>query len=780
MIYYQLNFLPGDFLLSDKYIKNKDNIYKLLSHAVIILLLSFTGSFTVVICAFSEEMPLIKALEIRGNRKIEKETVKAKITSNVDRLFSQGDVQKDIKTLYSLGYFDDVRVELEPFEEGIKLIFILREKPTITSIEFHGNKEFDADKLKEQITITTGAIANQPLILDNVKKIISFYHSEGYWHVNVLPVIRSITDDSVALTFQIEEGLEVKIKKVEIEGNASISSGDIKGVMKTRKWWIFSFITSSGVYKEDEMKNDVERIRELYHSKGYISVKISEPEITLSTDKKRIFIKISLSEGQQFIVGNVAYRGNTVFGNTKLYQHTKTATGKIFNRSALRNDIDSILDLYLEKGYARADISPAIDVNEEEKLVNITLSISEGDIYRIGRIHILGNRKTRDKVVRREMRLDEGDIFNNKLLKRSYQRITNLQYFETVEINSQPRIEEKLIDLDVKVKEKLTGMITVGAGYSSVDKFIVTGEVTQSNLFGKGLYVKLKADLSSLRANYSLSIVNPWFLDRPISASLSIYNESFEFPDYDKKSTGGSVGFGKELSEYIGGKITYNLESVEITDVADDAPSIIQDQIGTRLSSSISPSIWRDTRDNFLDPTTGSKNALYTTVAGLGGDNYFFKSIFDSLWFFPVIWDTTFSIRGRIGYAKGYAGRDLPLYERFYIGGINTVRGLDFGEGGPRDEGGEKIGGNKELIFNTEYIFPIEKNIKLKGVIFFDAGKAFNDEEGINITSLRTTAGFGVRWISPFGPIRLEWGFNLNPKQDEGKSKVEFTLGGLF
>ncbi len=730
--------------------------------------------------AIAEEMPLIKSLEIRGNKKIEEETVRGKVKSKIGTLFSQENIQKDIKILYSLGYFDDVRIELEPFEGGIKLIINLKEKPTINSLDFQGNKEFDADKLKENISITPGAIANYSLIMDNIEKIIAFYQSEGYWHVNVFPIIRNISEDSVAVTFQIDEGPKVKIKKITIEGNQFISSGDIKDVMKTKERWMFSFITGSGIYKEVEMKADIERIRQLYHSRGYIYTAISEPMVTLSPDKKKLFITIQISEGEQYKIGELSFSGNTVFKNTELYGHIKSATGEIFNRTKLRKDIDTILDLYLEKGYARADINPEMKVNSEEKFVDVTFSISEGDIFRIGRIQIKGNRKTRDKVIRREMRLDEGDIFNNKLLKRSYQRINNLNYFETVDLNTTPRIKEKLIDLDVNVEEKLTGMLTIGAGYSSIDKFVVMGEVTQSNLFGKGLFLKFKANLSSIRTNYSISLADPWFMDKPISASVSVYNETFEFPDYDKKATGGSIGFGKELSEYVGGKITYNLENVEITDAADDAPLLIKEQIGIRLTSSVSPSIWRDTRDNFLDPGTGSKNAVFTTIAGLGGDNYFFKGLVDSLWYFPAFWGTTFSVRGRVGYAKGYAGRDLPLYERFYVGGINTVRGLGFGEGGPRDEGGEEIGGNKELIFNTEYIFPIEKNIKLKGVIFFDAGKAFDDGESINITSLRTTAGFGVRWISPFGPIRLEWGYNIDPKEDEGRSKIEFSLGGIF
>ncbi|MDP3296649.1 MAG: outer membrane protein assembly factor BamA [Thermodesulfovibrionia bacterium] len=742
--------------------------------------LIFLISANINISESAEGVPIIKSIEIKGNKKIETETIQSKIKNRVSIPFSQETVQQDIKSLYGLGYFDDIEAEIEPYEGGIKLIFVLKEKPTVISVDFQGNKEFDANKLKEKITITTGAIANYSLITDNVEKIISFYQSEGYWHVKVIPVIKNISDDSVALTFQIDEGPKVKIKEIKIEGNKAISSKEIKKAMNTKERWLFSFITGSGIYKKEEIKADIERIRELYHSKGYIYVVISESKVTLSPDKKNIYIEISVSEGEQYTVGDMSFKENTVFGSAELYKQVKTAAGKIFNRTILRSDIDNILNLYMEKGYARADVDPQMEVNTEQKFVNITFSIAEGEIFKVGRIDIAGNQKTRDKVIRREMRLDEGDTFNSKLLRRSYQRITNLNYFESVELVPKPRAEEKLVDIDIKVKEKLTGMLTVGGGYSSVDKFIVMGEISQTNLFGKGLYLKLRGDFSSIRTNYSLTIVDPWFMDKPISASFSLYNEVFKYPDYSKQATGLSVGFGKELSEYVGGKISYDLESVNITDVANNASSLIKEQIGKKITSSISPSIWKDTRDNFLDPTTGSKNALYTTLAGLGGDNYFVKARVDSLWYFPVIWDTTFSLRGRFGYASGFAGKKLPLYERFYVGGINTVRGLGFGVAGPKNDNGERIGGNKELIFNAEYIFPIKKDIKLKGVMFFDAGKAFDNSETVSIASLRTTTGVGLRWMSPFGPIRLEWGFNISPRKDESRSKIEFAIGGLF
>ncbi|MBI5195974.1 MAG: outer membrane protein assembly factor BamA [Nitrospirae bacterium] len=729
---------------------------------------------------FAEEMPLVTFIEIKGNKKIDEDTIRTKMKNRVNEPFSYELVQKDIKTLYGTGYFDDVRVEIETFEGGIKLILIFKEKPTITSIDFQGNEEIETDKLKEEITITSGSMANISLITDNVDKLISFYQSEGYWHVKVIPVVREVSEEAVALTFQIEEGPKVIIKDIAIEGNRNLTEKEIKKAMKTRERWLLSFITGSGLYKKEEMKIDVERIRELYHSKGYIYVVISEPLVTLNPEKTKIYIKISVSEGEQYRVGAVNITGNTIFTADELFKQVGTSSGKIFNRSALRSDIDKILDLYMDKGYARADVNPIIDINADKRIANVTLSITEGDIFRIGRIEITGNMKTRDKVIRREMRLDEGDIFSKKLLKRSYQRITNLNYFESVDLSSEPKAEEKLVDLNVKVKERLTGMLSIGGGYSSTDKFMVMGEVSQSNLFGKGLFLKFRADMSSRRRNYSITLRDPWFMDKPISASVSVYNELYHYPDYDKKSIGTSLGLGKELSEYVAGNITYNFENVEITEIAEDASSFIKDQEGTKITSSISPSIWRDTRDNYLDPTTGSRYALYTTYAGIGGDNYFVKGLVDNSWYFPVIWDTTIGLRGRFGSASGITGHELPIYERFYVGGISTVRGLSFGEGGPRNEQGEKIGGNKELILNAEYIFPIEKTVKLKGLVFFDSGSAFDNNENISPSELRNTTGVGIRWMSPIGPIRLEWGYNISPKQDEDQSKLEFTFGGLF
>lgn len=742
------------------------------------LIISFllTGHLT----ASAETSPLIKMIELRGNRKISTDTISSKMNSKEGAPFSKNTVQDDIKKLYGIGYFDDIRVEIETFEGGVRLIYIFKEKPAIVSMDFQGNKELETKSIREKITLTTGAIANLALITDTAKKIVLYYQSEGYWLATVIPVINKVSDDGMALTFQIEEGQKVSIDKITIEGNKAVTDREIKRAMKTRQWWLFSFLTGSGVYSEEQIRADLSIIKELYQSRGYIYVAVSEPQVALSQDKKDLYITITISEGEQYRVGSIKVKGNTVVSDSELYSQVKTAPGQIFDRTALKKDIDRIIDLYMDRGYARADVDPLIDVNKEEKTADITLSVIEGGIFRIGRIDISGNIKTRDKVIRREMRVDEGDIFSKKLLTRSFQRINNLNYFDNVDIRPTPKADTQLMDIDVKVEEKLTGMLSIGGGYSSVDKFMIMGEITQTNLFGRGLQLKLKADLSSRRTNYNLSLRDPWFMDKPVSASIGVYNEVVDYTDYDKKATGGNISFGRELSEYVGGSINYEIEQVEITNVSDDASLLILNQVGSKLTSSISPSIWRDTRDNNLDPSSGSKNALYFTFAGLGGDNHFWKLAVDSGWYFPVIWDTTFGLRGRYGSVRGYNSHEVPLYERFYVGGISTIRGLGFGEGGPVNEKGEEIGGIQQLIFNAEYIFPILNEMKLKGVLFFDYGGAFDHSYAVSERNMRRTTGAGMRWMSPLGPLRLEWGYNLDKRENEGQHKWEFSLGGFF
>jgi outer membrane protein insertion porin family len=744
------------------------------------LVLIFFIFFTIIASAtpYAEELPIINSIEIKGLKRIEESAVKSKITQKVGEPISQEKTNEDIKTIYKMGYFDDVRAEIEPFEGGIKLIYVVKEKPTIVKIDLQGNEEFDDSKLKEHMTITTGAIADAVLIQDNANKLRMFYEEEGYYLSRIVPVVKKVSPDEVSLTYQIYEGPKVKIKRINIDGNKALSDSKIKDVMDTKKWWLFSFITSSGYYKKERMDSDIEKIRDLYFNNGYIKVAVGEPQIQLSEDQKGMIITIPISEGEQYSVSTIGIAGNKVFGEDEIKKKITLTPEKPFSKETLRKDILSISELYSENGYALITVTPDLIPVEDKNLVKVVLNIDEGDRYNIGRIEISGNTKTRDKVIRREVRLDEGDIFNSSLLRRSYERINNLNFFETVELVPNPRPQEKLVDLEIKVKERPTGFFSIGGGYSSIERFIAMVELTQGNLFGKGQFIKIMGELGGRTSYYDITFRDPWFMDKPVTFSTSLYKITREYIEYEKKAIGFSISFGKRFSEYWWANITYNFEDAEIFDVSEEAPKIIQEQKGTRVTSSITPSLVRDSRDNYLDPSRGSRNSIYVTYAGIGGTNNFVKSELDSAWYLPIK-STSVMLRGRFGYATGIGGKELPLYERFYVGGIYTIRGLGFGEAGPRDEEtGDEIGGTEELIFNLEYIFPLISDIRLKGVVFFDAGNAYESFE--KFPELRYTTGLGVRWISPIGPVRLEWGYNLDRKPGEKSSRFEFAFGTFF
>jgi len=743
----------------------------------IVFCLSLIFSYAVPVLS-AQEGPIVKVIEVKGLKRVDEGAIRKRLSQKVGQPLAEENISKDIKSIYKMGYFEDVRVEAEPFEGGLKIIYIVKEKPTIVKVGFQGNEEYDDDKLREQITITAGAIEDATLIRDNVLRLKAFYEGEGYWLASIVPVVRRITENEVSLTFLIKEGEKVKIKEIRIEGNRALSDREIKGVMKTKSWGLLSFITSSGYYKESEMKADIERVRNLYYDNGYLNVVVSGPQTVLTPDRTGMIVSLRVSEGPQYRVSTVRFAGNKAYDDKTLMALLPLRAGEVFSRKKLREGIRKITDFYSEKGYALASVEPDIVPDEETHKVSVIMNVDEGGIFRVGRIEISGNSKTKDKVIRREMRLDEGDIFNSKLLRRSYERINNLNFFETVELVPKPELEKKVIDIDIKVKEKATGFLSIGGGYSTVDKLVAMVDLTQGNLFGTGRYIKLKGEFGGRSTFYEISYKDPWFLDRPLSLTLSAYNTERNYIGYDKKALGGSIGFGKRFNDYWSSSLAYRYERVTIFNVADDASNIIKEQIGTNITSSVTPALVRDSRDNYLDPSSGSRNSIFVTYSGLGGDNYFVKGLIDSKWFFPF-GTTTVSLRGRVGYASGLFGRKLPLYERFYIGGIYTIRGLDFGEGGPRDETGEVIGGTKELLFNAEYIVPLLDELRLKGVVFFDAGRAYDGSETFG-KDLRYTTGAGIRWVSPIGPIRIEYGYNLNRRDDESSGKIEFAFGSFF
>ncbi len=743
-------------------------------------LLLLTGLLAVLFTArVALAEPVVTKIKILGLKRISEESVRARITQKTQELLSIDRVRNDIKSLYKMGYFEDIRVEVEVEEGGLVLIYKLRERPTIIRINFYGNEEFKDEKLQEVISLSIGAIANRNLILSNVRALKKFYESKGYYLAEVVPVVYRLSDTEASLTFYIKEGPKVKIEEIKILGTKAIDEDDVRDVMETSEYGFWSFITGKGYYEKEKLQKDIENIKNLYYDNGYLNVTLQEPEIKLSDDKKHLFITLKIKEGPQYSVRNIEIEGVPPAEKKEILPLVELKKGEVFSKKALTKSIKAIVEHYSERGYAVATVDPQVVPDEKTLKVDLTLRVDKGDLYHIGRIEIIGNTKTKDKVIRREVRLDEGDLYNSKLLRRSYERIYNLNYFDSVEFKPKPDPEKKTVDIEIKVKEKPTGFFSIGGGYSSVDQWVGMVELTETNFLGTGKQVKASGQFSGKASYYQLSYRDPWFMDRELSMSLSVYRTQRDYTLYTKKAWGGGIGFGKRLSEYWSLGIRYDYERATIFDVSEVASQTVKDQEGTTVTSSISPSLVYDSRDFFLDPSRGSRAGFYLTYAGLGGDNKFIKALVDLSRYFPVTEKTTFSVRARAGYASGLWGRELPLYERFYVGGLYTVRGLGFGDAGPKDISGEPIGGTRELIFNIEYKFPLIEEIRFKGVLFFDAGRAYDTQESFG-SDLRYTAGVGIRWISPIGPLRFEYGWNLDRRPGERSGKFEFAIGGFF
>lgn len=727
----------------------------------------------------AEELPIVTAIEIDGLTRIGEGAVRERISKEIGEILCQRKLSDDIRAIYKLGHFDDVWVEVEPFEGGIRVIYVVKETPVIAWIDFQGNNRFDDSALKKRIVLAPGATADITLIKDNAARLRAFYEYKGYYLARVVPVTKTIREGEVSVTFQIDEGQRVRIKDIEIRGNKALSMRKIRGVMETTEHGILSFILGGGHFSRDIMRADIERIKALYHNHGYIQVIVKEPEIELTEDRKGLMISIQIVEGEQFRVSSVEISGNEAFSTEELQGLIRLSPQMVFSKEILREDISAVISHHANNGFPFAFVFPDITIDEEKKEIKIIYRVSEGGVHRVGRITISGNVTTRDHVIRRELLLDEADVFSAAKLRESHRSLLDLRFFETIDVSTVP-VPEDLIDIHIEVEEMPTGFFSIGGGYSNIDGFIAMADVAERNLFGRGHQIRLRAELGERRVLYELSFKEPWFMERPISFGVGIHRTEREFALFDRRATGARMSFGKGFWEYWGASIAYRYENVVIFNVDPRAGRDIREQEGTRVTSSITMSGGRDTRDSIIAPREGSRNMVTTTIAGLGGDTGFFRGVFDSGWFFPVFGDATIHLRGRIGYATGLFDKELPLYERFYVGGIHTVRGLGFGEAGPIDPGtGEPEGGKSKIVFNAEYIFPILAEHNLKGVAFFDAGRAYASGPAFG-SDLRYTTGVGVRWISPIGPIRIEWGYNISPKPGEDQSRLEFTIGAPF
>ena len=653
------------------------------------------------------------------------------------------------------------------------------EKPSIKEILITGNQKVKLDDIKEKVTLTSRSILNLEKVKENGEQIRRLYFSKGYYGVKVVHQIDYLETNEAVVTFQIEEGVKGKIKKIVFKGNKKIKSSDLKKVMLTKQKNIFSIITKAGILDEDILKNDTQMLTAYYIDHGYLDVKVSEPKIDLQ-DPKRILIEIEISEGPQYHIGEIDFKGDVLTTKEDLFRSIKVKRNAIYSTSAIRKDVNSLTEKFANQGYANVEVSPATSTDEKNLLVHVTFEIEKKKQVSFEKIQIVGNTKTRDKVIRRELRVAEEELYSATGLSKSKNRLKRTGFFKEVELTTSRGSTEEKTNLEIKVEEAPTGALNFGIGYSSIENVVGTASISDRNLFGLGYHGLLKFRFGSETRDVRVGLTDPYFLGYNFSAGIDLYNENRELNTYSYKITGGNIRFGKELAETLRTDVTYKLEKIDIRDVSEDASRFIREQEGKKLTSALSFTLSMDTRDDYYNPTKGGYHSISIQNAGgiLGGDNYFVKTVADTSWFFPLPLKTVLNLRGKAGFVEPYSGRAVPIYVKFYVGGLQTVRGFEYGMAGPFDLNKEPLGGKKMVSFQSELLIPLASEIGLKAAIFWDVGKGFDKFK--DITPLKTGVGVGIRWFSPFGPIHIDLGFNPNPKPGEKRKVFDFTAGTVY
>jgi outer membrane protein insertion porin family len=724
----------------------------------------------------------IAAINVAGNTRIDTGAIRQRIATKVGAPYSLASLRADLKEIFRMGYFNDIQIDTKESPQGWEVTFRVVEKPVIGKINIVGFKAKQEADILAAIKVRANSIINETEIRNSIANIRNLYRDDGYYGCQVETERKDTGHGRIDLTFKITEGGKVFIREINFIGNKTYSAAKLEDVITTsRKGW-FSFITDAGLLNKKKLEEDSARLTAFYHNSGFVDAKVGDPEVVQK--EKGFSVNFNIDEGERYRCGNIDLAGDLIDDKAVLLAKIEVGKEEFFSRKVLREDIMRLTDHYADKGYAFAEINPLIDKDPLKKLVNLTLKIDQGKLIHINRINIKGNTRTRDKVVRREIELDENGIFNASLLKTSHQQLQRLEFFEDVNITPEPTVDDTLLDINVEVKEKPTGKFSIGAGYSSVDHVTFMGEISENNLFGRGQRLALQANISSNTNQFNIDFTEPHLFDSKLLIGFNVYRWKRDFDDYTKNSSGGGARVGYPIWHKWMYNLSYGYDNTSLENVnLLTASTEIIDSMDYHITSAIKTGLSLDTRDRQYAAHTGSMHSLTVKYAGgpLGGDNSFTKFEASTSWFIPVTKTTTFHPLLSLGQIYSNNEGHLPVFEKFYLGGINTIRGFDNGKISPIDPAtGNRIGGDKMWYGNLEYSFPIIKEQGVLGVFFYDIGNVYGNDESWRFSDVKQSAGAGIRWLSPMGPLRLEWGHNLHPVGDEDKSNWEFSIGGNF
>ncbi len=717
----------------------------------------------------------IKELAVEGVKRVQEAVVLGRVKSAVGSPFSPTLLSEDIRSIFGLGFFDDVQLRVEDFEGGVKITFVVTERPFVRDVDFVGNKKLSTTELQEKIDLKLGGVYNPVDVQRALEKLKDFYEDEGYFEVQITPTVEKFGDGDVRIAFSIVEGRQIKIDKIVFQGNSGLTAKQLKDALVTRER---QFFILRGKVQRQRLEQDVDQILALYSDHGYIQARVDATDVTVDRNSALVTITFTVVEGPQFRVGDVRLKGVTLLPEKELLRQVKLKTGDAYSLSAVRDGRRGIESLYSTIGRASADVLPRTDQAQAANVLHVTFEVTEGPEVYVERINITGNTRSQEKILRRELPLNEGDLYTLQKRERARQKLVNLGYFEKVDISTQPGSDKTRIIVNVDVTERPTGIFSLGGGYSSVDSFVGTIDLAQRNFLGRGWEAAIRIRAGANSRQGVISFTEPWLFNRPLSAGFDVYQTERDFTEYKYKSLGAGLRLGHPFAEYWRWNLGYRASQDRVSDLADSVSLEVRDQEGTRVTSAVSGSLGRDSRDVVVAPTKGGQVNLQVEFAGLGGDSRFVKTGAFTTRYQPIWLNHILAGRVEAGYGFGWADEPLPIFERYYLGGPNSIRGFKFRQVSPRDEAGIRVGGTSEVLGNTEYIVPLPFGIRLAA--FFDIGNVYGFGTEFDVTDLRKAAGGGVRWQSPFGPIRLDYGFNLDRRSGEDPGAFHFSVGTPF
>ena len=774
----------------------------------------------------------IERIQFRGNRKVEDDAIRVQLLSKAGTALDPTKLREDLRTMWKMGFFADIDVEAEVGTSGgLTLTFAVKEKPSIRKVLIAGNSELELSKINEVIDLELDTIVDISKVKKNRDKIADVYVQKGYSLATVDWEVKAINEAEVDVWFKIDEKAKVKIREVQFIGNNSISDDELRNAISTRRADALSFLNDSGTYSQEAFERDLLLVSAHYWDRGYANVKVGTPQLRLSRDKQYMYLSIPVDEGPVFTIGSASFKGDLIGTTQKNLERIRMRPGMKFSRTLIAEDRESLSNYYQDQGYAYANVLPLTKVDLEKRQISLTFEVARGKRAYFERINVRGNSKTRDKVIRREMKISEGELFNNTNLEVSKRRIMALGFFENVVVSTKRGSSDEFVEVNVEVSERPTGTFQIGAGFSSVENFIAQAQISQNNLFGRGQTLALQAQISSLRQLFLLRFVEPYFLDTYWTFAFDLYNQSRYLGNttstFSRNATGGTLTWGYPLSYEARAFLTYKLEDVSITTgsggfaslgatTSPIAASSVANLFRGGVTSSVRASLSWDSRNNRLFPTEGWYDSVFAEYADkwTGSENKFVR-LGGFLRKYKQLWGPfDLHVNAEVGITTSHDPLGVPISERYLVGGIYNIRGYAPLSLGPKlltqqpgDVGNAlaqlPLGGNMQVIFNSEIEFPLFKKVGISGVVFYDMGNAYNLEArycgGLQrknsavpiqfdpcfradslYSGIRKSVGFGFRWISPIGPLRFEWGIPLDQQIGEDPLVFEFTIGNFF